>query len=149
MTTYIASSIPNAWFPESDKLVMISTGIELPEVIGLLCDIDYYASYSDNIAPLRIKSEVISCVGHYSISNVISDKLWEYAPAYNDYGRQIKPVIPISKKEITPCSGDIIIALITVIKGSSRVAKKGEIFTPPLRWVKCVFQEVKDDITHI
>ncbi|HEY9702572.1 MAG TPA: hypothetical protein V6C58_09010 [Allocoleopsis sp.] len=149
MTTYIASSIPNAWFPESDKLVMMSTGIELPEVVELLCYSDYYASYSDNIAPLQLKNSVISCVGHHSMSHKIADEIWKYAPAYDDYGRQIKPVIPISKKEITPKDGDTIIALITVIKGSSRVAKKGEIFTPPLRWVKCFFQEVKDDITHI
>ena len=143
MTIYIASSIPNAWFPESDKLSLIATGIELPEVVELLCDINYYASYSDNIAPLQLKNDVISCVGHHSMSQKIADEIWKYAPAYDDYGRQIKPVIPISKKEVTPCSGDTVIALITVIKGSSRVAKKGEIFTPPLRWVKCVFSEVR------
>lgn len=141
MTIYVASSIPNAWFPEN-KLVMTSTGIELPEIVKLLCDIDHYASYSDNIAPLMLKSGVISCVGHRSMAYKIADKLWEYAPAYNDYGQPIKPVIPISRKEITPKNGDIIIALITVIKGESRIAKEGEIFTPPLRWVKCVFSEV-------
>ncbi|HEY9701954.1 MAG TPA: hypothetical protein V6C58_05890 [Allocoleopsis sp.] len=149
MTIYIASSIPNAWFPESSKLAMISTSIDLPEVVSLLCDADHYASYSDNITPLKLKNGVVSCVGHRTIADIMSDKLWEYTPAYDDYGRPIKPAIPISKKEIVPKDGDVIIALIAIIKGGSRIAKKGEIFTPPLRWVKCVFQEVKDDVTHI
>ncbi len=140
MTIYLAAAIPNVWFPSwKNQLTMISIGLSTNQVADLICDYNSYASYSDNIAPLMLKGEVISCVSHRNMGDKISHELWEYAPAYDDYGDELKPVIPLSKKEITPQKGDTVIALLNVVNTGSRIAKRGE-FVPPTKWIKCTFE---------
>ena len=142
MSIYLVSSIPNAWFPNAESdLVMTVTGLNMSEVIELICNINY-SSCSDSIATLMLKDNVISCVAHSSMTEKISHSLWEYAPVYDDYGNPLFPKIPTSKKQITPADGDIVVGFLNIIKDPTRPIKKGDIYAPSTRWVRCDFYEV-------
>ena len=144
MTTYLASAIPNAWLPSNSQTSLVIQSISVNEVVEEIFEYDHYESYSDNIAPAKLKKGVISCVGHQEMANKISHQVWERCDAYDDYGNPIKPIIPVSRMEVSPKRGDMVIAILNVIanpRSNSRLSQKEfEQMDIPTKWVKCTFE---------
>lgn len=132
------NSFPNALQPSAGNTITIN-GITTKEALELLTP-DVYQDLDRHIAPVELSADVVSCIGHQSVADLLSDLLWYNAKIG---GKPVKPSVAVNRIIVTPQAGDKCLCLLSTpprrLAGENDRWTVEEISSMPTKWVVVSF----------
>jgi len=108
-TIYLTASIPNTFLTtfKSTKIKKLTK----EQFVNFVSEIDQYQDYDNNLAPLKLKKQIVTSLGHENVCSILSNILDNGATLSN---KSIAPRFEVNRRQIALDKSDQVLAFIFI-----------------------------------